>query len=299
MAYHHHQRYIPQGPPPMQPLLAEGNEEVEELYDQYQDQVIPHSQGATHASAYTPGHDYDHRREYAQPPPSAAAQPQQYHGTYRTPVNNYPQPNPSHTPIHDSPHYPSATIIPKHPSPPPPAISSQPPNPPPPSTSEMPLPHQTVETGQYPPLPPSTSYYPASTFGNLPRPPAGASVNYADQDGKWQTYPADQQGLGANGGVNPGGFGAIMGQTYNGIDDGNLNSLSDAPPDASGNPSKPPYPYTTIIRYAIQGSPRNKLTLSELYASMEARFPWYKSTEAGNGWRVSLSPRPVYFPASD
>lgn len=179
------------------------------------------------------------------------------------------------------------------PPPPPPPPAPQPPLNQPPSSApqQMPMPPQPVESGQYAALPSPTSYYPPSTFGSGPRPvhtPATTS-GYTDQDGKWQTYPADQHGL-----VLPTstyGSGAIMGQTHNGIDDGNLNSLSDAPPDANGNPSKPPYPYTTIIRYAIQGSPRNKLTLSELYASMESRFPWYKSPEAGNGWRVSCNAR--------
>ncbi|KDN38164.1 hypothetical protein RSAG8_09667, partial [Rhizoctonia solani AG-8 WAC10335] len=60
-----------------------------------------------------------------------------------------------------------------------------------------------------------------------------------------------------------------------------LSALADAHPG-----QKPPYPYSTIIRYAIQGSPRQRLTLSELYETMEARFPWFKS--AGSGWKKSL-----------
>lgn len=88
-----------------------------------------------------------------------------------------------------------------------------------------------------------------------------------------------------------------------------LSALADAHPG-----QKPPYPYSTIIRYAIQGSPRQRLTLSELYETMEARyvanrfsisqyahllsyhsFPWFKT--AGSGWKVTaVSPSFMYYP---
>ncbi|KAF9509513.1 hypothetical protein BS47DRAFT_1265835, partial [Hydnum rufescens UP504] len=62
----------------------------------------------------------------------------------------------------------------------------------------------------------------------------------------------------------------------------NLNSLADPyEPNA-----KPHYSYGTIIRYAIMGSPRQKLTLSELYESIECRFPYYKT--AKGGWKNSV-----------
>ncbi|KIO23167.1 hypothetical protein M407DRAFT_78362, partial [Tulasnella calospora MUT 4182] len=48
----------------------------------------------------------------------------------------------------------------------------------------------------------------------------------------------------------------------------------------------PPYPYSTIIRYAIEGSPRGMLTLAEIYEVVEARFPYYKN--AGMGWKNSI-----------
>lgn len=59
-----------------------------------------------------------------------------------------------------------------------------------------------------------------------------------------------------------------------------LHSLSDGPPG-----EKPPYPYPTIIRCAILGSPRQRLTLSEIYVAMENRYPWFKT--AGQGWKVN------------
>lgn len=61
---------------------------------------------------------------------------------------------------------------------------------------------------------------------------------------------------------------------------GNLDSLADGP---EGPGSRPPYPYSTIIRYAIEGAPRGMLTLSEIYEAVEARFPYFKT--AGVGWK--------------
>lgn len=62
---------------------------------------------------------------------------------------------------------------------------------------------------------------------------------------------------------------------------GNLASLADA---AEGNTARPPYPYSTLIRYAIAGSERGKMTLSDLYGKIEDRFPYFKA--AGGGWKV-------------
>ncbi|QRV73153.1 Forkhead domain [Ceratobasidium sp. AG-Ba] len=77
-------------------------------------------------------------------------------------------------------------------------------------------------------------------------------------------------------------YGNLNGQGLDPADLPNdLSALADAHPG-----QKPPYPYSTIIRYAIQGSPRQRLTLSELYETMEARFPWFKT--AGNGWKNSV-----------
>jgi hypothetical protein len=49
---------------------------------------------------------------------------------------------------------------------------------------------------------------------------------------------------------------------------------------------KPPYSYTTIIKFSILGSPRGKLTLTELCETIQARFPYYTTTE--NDWRVRI-----------
>ncbi|KAJ3840750.1 hypothetical protein EV361DRAFT_1020085 [Lentinula raphanica] len=60
----------------------------------------------------------------------------------------------------------------------------------------------------------------------------------------------------------------------------NLDSLRDGPPG-----SKPFYPYSTLIRYAIKGSPNQKLLLEDIYYAIESRFPYFRT--APNGWKVS------------
>ncbi|KAF8299901.1 winged helix DNA-binding domain-containing protein, partial [Clavulina sp. PMI_390] len=37
----------------------------------------------------------------------------------------------------------------------------------------------------------------------------------------------------------------------------------------------PPYPIQTMIKFVLMGSPRGKLSLSEVYEVVTARFPFY------------------------
>ncbi|XP_020608315.1 forkhead box protein J3-like [Orbicella faveolata] len=50
--------------------------------------------------------------------------------------------------------------------------------------------------------------------------------------------------------------------------------------------SKPPYSYANLITFAINSSPKKKMTLSEIYQWICEKFPYYK--EAGNGWKNSI-----------
>lgn len=50
--------------------------------------------------------------------------------------------------------------------------------------------------------------------------------------------------------------------------------------------SKPPYSYANLITFAINSSPKKKMTLSEIYQWICDHFPYYK--DAGNGWKVRL-----------
>jgi len=62
-----------------------------------------------------------------------------------------------------------------------------------------------------------------------------------------------------------------------------LDVLDDPPPG-----EKPNYPYPTLIKLAIYGSPRKRLTLQEIYQALENRFAWFKnSTDAA--WKVCLA----------
>ncbi|KAF8528815.1 hypothetical protein BU17DRAFT_73101 [Hysterangium stoloniferum] len=71
----------------------------------------------------------------------------------------------------------------------------------------------------------------------------------------------------------------------------NLDSLRDGPPG-----SKPFYPYSTLIRYAIKGSPNQKLLLEDIYYAIESRFPYFRSAPSGwkNSVRHNLSLNPCF-----
>lgn len=49
---------------------------------------------------------------------------------------------------------------------------------------------------------------------------------------------------------------------------------------------KPPYSYANLITFAINSSPKKKMTLSELYKWICENFPYYR--DAANGWKVGI-----------
>lgn len=71
----------------------------------------------------------------------------------------------------------------------------------------------------------------------------------------------------------------------------NLDSLRDGPPG-----SKPFYPYSTLIRYAIKGSPNGRLLLEDIYYAIESRFPYFRTAPSGwkNSVRHNLSLNPCF-----
>ncbi|KAF8341546.1 uncharacterized protein EI90DRAFT_2989351 [Cantharellus anzutake] len=73
--------------------------------------------------------------------------------------------------------------------------------------------------------------------------------------------------------------------------DQGLAALRD-PPDGQ----KPFYPYSTLIRYAIKGSPESRLLLEDIYAAIEKRFPYFTTAPAGwkNSVRHNLSLNPCF-----
>jgi len=71
----------------------------------------------------------------------------------------------------------------------------------------------------------------------------------------------------------------------------NLDSLRDGRPG-----TKPFYPYSTLIRYAIKGSPNQKLLLEDIYYAIESRFPYFRTAPSGwkNSVRHNLSLNPCF-----
>lgn len=60
----------------------------------------------------------------------------------------------------------------------------------------------------------------------------------------------------------------------------------------SDNPiagEKPNYPYPTLIRAAILGSPRRALTLQGIYRALEDRFAWFRIHKNDKAWQVSVN----------
>lgn len=62
-----------------------------------------------------------------------------------------------------------------------------------------------------------------------------------------------------------------------------LNALADPP---SGE--KPNYPLPTLIKLAIYGSPRRRLTLQEIYQALEDRFEWFRQRTDELSWKARL-----------
>jgi hypothetical protein len=48
---------------------------------------------------------------------------------------------------------------------------------------------------------------------------------------------------------------------------------------------KPPYSYVNLCTFAINSSPKKKMTLNEIYQWISDNFSFYKIT--ANGWKVS------------
>ena len=64
-----------------------------------------------------------------------------------------------------------------------------------------------------------------------------------------------------------------------------VNAKYDGTPSRFGK-SKPPYSYANLIAFAINSTPKNKMTLSEIYQWISESFPFYN--ESSNGWKVRI-----------
>ena len=61
-----------------------------------------------------------------------------------------------------------------------------------------------------------------------------------------------------------------------------LAALSNANP----RDAKPNYPYPTLIRAAILGSPRQALTLQGIYDALRERYEWFRDHWQDKAWKV-------------
>ena len=68
--------------------------------------------------------------------------------------------------------------------------------------------------------------------------------------------------------------------------DNELATIGDHP----GVDCKPPYPYHEMIRHAIESAPEGRLQLSQIYASIAERFPFFKTLDERKtaGWQNSI-----------
>lgn len=49
---------------------------------------------------------------------------------------------------------------------------------------------------------------------------------------------------------------------------------------------RPDYVYTILIKLAIWGSPKKRLTLGEIYLAIEERFQWFRENTHDSSWKV-------------
>jgi hypothetical protein len=56
--------------------------------------------------------------------------------------------------------------------------------------------------------------------------------------------------------------------------------------DHARREGKPPYSYVNLITFAINSTPKKRMTLNEIYQWISENFHYYR--KAGNGWKVNI-----------
>ncbi len=59
--------------------------------------------------------------------------------------------------------------------------------------------------------------------------------------------------------------------------------------DAGNSETRPPHPYTELIKLCILKRREGKLNLNQLYRDLEHKFPFFATSERGKGWKVSTN----------
>ncbi|GAC96454.1 potential forkhead-like transcriptional regulator [Pseudozyma hubeiensis SY62] len=55
--------------------------------------------------------------------------------------------------------------------------------------------------------------------------------------------------------------------------------------DSGSSETRPPHPYTELIKLCILKRREGKLTLNQLYRDLEEKFPFFATSQNGKGWR--------------
>ncbi|QRV79262.1 Forkhead domain [Ceratobasidium sp. AG-Ba] len=107
--------------------------------------------------------------------------------------------------------------------------------------------------------------------------------------------PLEQNQMGADLQAYEGLDGELAPGQYYHEPSGDAHSLDDLKDGPNPN-SKPFYPYSTLIRYAIKGSPNQRLLLEDIYFALASRFPYFRSAPPGwkNSIRHNLSLNPCF-----
>ncbi|KAG8681037.1 hypothetical protein FRC09_017801, partial [Ceratobasidium sp. 395] len=107
--------------------------------------------------------------------------------------------------------------------------------------------------------------------------------------------PIEQNQMGADLQAYEGLDGELAPGQYYHEPSGDAHSLDDLKDGPNPN-SKPFYPYSTLIRYAIKGSPNQRLLLEDIYFALASRFPYFRTAPPGwkNSIRHNLSLNPCF-----